>query len=676
MRALVPAFLLTLATLGCGSAPPAAPATNSAAKPAASSATDPGSKQLAADTAMKTPTGAVFEAPKGWWVADRGDVIVLQNPEKDLVLALVEVTSAKDGEDAIGGAWKRTVPAFARKVRQTAHPPPKDGWDDITQVVYETGGAEQRMVTGLSLKKGAVHYVALIDGTEAGIDRRGAQLMTVMSTFKAPGVKEESFAGKSANPLDEARAKKLDAFIADAMKQSTVPGAAIVIVQGGKIVFEKAYGVRELGKADAVTPSTLFMIGSTTKSLTTLMMAKLVDEGKFGWDTPLTRIAPSFALADAEVTKQVLLRHTVCACAGLPRQDMEFLFEYGSSTPEQRVESMRTMKPTTGFGETFQYSNTMVAAGGYLAAQAADKRKKLGPAYDEAMQSRVFAPLGMTSTTLDFAVAKGRDHAIPHGENYKGDTLAMPLGVEEGVVSVRPAGAAWSNVRDMSKYLMLELAKGKDASGKEVVSEKNLLERRKPSIKITDKISYGLGLFVEEDHGLHVVHHGGNNLGFTSDMYIFPDHGVGVVMLMNAGSANTFRRVVHRRVVELLFDGREEAAKTLAFSLEKKKDVLEQELGKITAQPDAAWLDSVKGTYKSPSLGVIKLASEGAKGVLDAGEWRSTFGRLRASDGTIKVVLLDPPLAGLELMPANQGGKKTLSLDAPQQKYGFELVAE
>src|SRR5262249_8183774 len=154
-----------------------------------------------------------------------------------------------------------------------------------------------------------------------------------------------------------------------------------------------------------------------TKSLTTLMMSKLVDEGKFTWDTPATQVLPSFALGDADVTKKVMMRHTVCACAGLPRQDLEFIFEYANATPKQRVESMKGMKPTTGFGETFQYSNTMVATGGYVAAHAAEKSKKLGPAYDGVMQSRVFGPIGMKSTTLDFEVAKAHEHATPHQQD-------------------------------------------------------------------------------------------------------------------------------------------------------------------------------------------------------------------------------------------------------------------
>jgi hypothetical protein len=74
----------------------------------------------------------------------------------------------------------------------------------------------------------------------------------------------------------------------------------------------------------------------------------------------------------------------------------------------------------------------------------------------------------MKSTTMDFAVVKGREHATPHAENIKLEYKVLPLTDEEGVVPVRPAGAAWSNVRDMAKYVMLELAKGRDDKGTQI----------------------------------------------------------------------------------------------------------------------------------------------------------------------------------------------------------------
>ncbi len=128
------------------------------------------------------------------------------------------------------------------------------------------------------------------------------------------------------------------------------------------------------------------MIGSSTKPLTTLMMARLIDQGKFAWTTPVRDLLPDFELGDPDITRKLEMRHTVCACTGMPRRDVDFVFRFEGISPEQRLLEMRTMRPTTGFGETFQYSNLLVAAGGYAAAPAFSLAARSKLAYEEAMR--------------------------------------------------------------------------------------------------------------------------------------------------------------------------------------------------------------------------------------------------------------------------------------------------
>ena len=109
-----------------------------------------------------------------------------------------------------------------------------------------------------------------------------------MGSLEVAARTEENLAGRRAHPLDAARLEKLVAFAEAARKQTNVPGVALAVVQDGKIVLEKGLGVRELGTNEPVTPTTLFMIGSMTKPLTSLMMARLVDAKKFAWETPIT----------------------------------------------------------------------------------------------------------------------------------------------------------------------------------------------------------------------------------------------------------------------------------------------------------------------------------------------------------------------------------------------------
>ena len=148
------------------------------------------------------------------------------------------------------------------------------------------------------------------------------------------------------------------------MQQFGVPGAGLSFLDGGEVVFEGGLGVKTLGKADPVDADTLFPAASNTKALTTLLLAALVDENKFRWDQPVTEVYSAFRLGDPETTRQVLIRHLVGAGTGLPRQDLEWLFNYGTATPASVLASLATMQPTSGFGEVFQYSNPLAAAGG------------------------------------------------------------------------------------------------------------------------------------------------------------------------------------------------------------------------------------------------------------------------------------------------------------------------
>ncbi len=653
------------------------PATTPKAETSPASATAPGAaqalaiveEQFTADTLVTTGSGATFTAPHGWTVTRASDVLTVREPDGDFSIQISEFTGG-DVEGSVAQAWKRVRPDFERRVTELTRPPASDGWDEIVDLFYETSSNEQLVLQAFARRKDSTWYLMLLDGSQAALSRQGAGVMRILQSFKAVGVIEESFAGKTALLLDAERLRAFEAFAEKARTDLEIPGAAIALIQGGRVVFEKGFGVRSLDGKEPVTSDTLFMIGSITKPLTSLMVARLVDEGRFGWDTPVTQVLPFFALADPDVASKVTVAHTLCACTGLPRQDLEFLFEYARATPESRVEAMKSMKPTTGFGEIFQYSNAMLSAGGLLAAHAADPGEKLGAAYDRVMETRVFGPLGMKSTTFDFKKVTRARHAAPHARGLRNEFV--PLGKQEvWVESVRPAAGAWSNVGDMARYVQLELAGGLLPDGSRVLSEASLRKRYEPQVKMGDRLSYGLGLIVEDDHGAKILHHSGNMLGFTSDMFFLPEHGVGAVILTNGGSANGFNQLLRRRLLELLFDGREQASTKLAYSARRVKEVGEAEAAQVQLPPDPAWFSALVGKYQNAALGEIELRMDGAIAVLDAGEWVTRVGRKQDPDGIWTLVFAGPYLAGVSMIPGEENGRATLKLPVGQHSYLF-----
>jgi CubicO group peptidase (beta-lactamase class C family) len=164
-------------------------------------------------------------------------------------------------------------------------------------------------------------------------------------------------------------------------------------VQYGNVIFADGFGVKELGSSEKPDGDALFIIASNTKALTTLFLAKLVDEHRMTWDAPVATLFPEFRLGNAETTRSVLVKNLICACTGMPRQDLEWVFEFGKMTPESSMALLGTMQPTSKFGELFQYSNLMAAAAGYTGApHVVYPQMELGAGYDRGMQSYVLDP--------------------------------------------------------------------------------------------------------------------------------------------------------------------------------------------------------------------------------------------------------------------------------------------
>jgi CubicO group peptidase (beta-lactamase class C family) len=655
----------------------AAPAAEGTAAPSPS-ASPPAAESVVkvdADSPMTTASGATYTAPKGWTVTTRDGVLLLEDPNREVSLTVVERKEPEPGE-AIAAAWKQVKSDFARTIKRVTPLPGRSGWDAATEIEYETTSAESRGVWADARRKGDTWYVALFDGTYAGWGSRFPGAILAFQSFRAKGVVEESFRGKTANVLDADRLSKLEAFLEEARKTAGIPGLAVSIIQGGKVVFEKGFGVRELGKKDAVTPDTLFRIASMTKPLTSLMTAALVDEGKFGWETPVTQILPSFALGDADLTKRLTMKSILCACTGIPRDNVGTLFEWSGVTAEATLARMRNLKPTTGFGETFQYSNAMIAAGGFIAAHAADPGENMQSAYAKTMKAKVFDPLGMKATTFDPKAAQRVEHASPHDRTSKFGTTVVTSAGSDWVSALNPAGGAWSNVRDLSKYLLMELGKGKTPGGKRVVSEANLLRRREPQGRSGEKTSYGLALRIETYRDVQVYSHSGGLWGWSSHMFFLPDHGVAGVILSNTGETNPVAYgAFQRRLFELLFDGRDEAKEDIAYALKDAEAAMLKEVSKVDPAPDKAWLAKIAGTYEAAMYGKLTIRVEGDHGILDVGEWKSDIGRKKEEDGSLKVVLTTSPwILWPQFAIKEADGKVKLELDEGQRKVLFEPV--
>jgi CubicO group peptidase (beta-lactamase class C family) len=471
------------------------------------------------------------------------------------------------------------------------------------------------------------------------------------------------------------RPEPLDLYVVEHMRRTGVPGAAVVIVQNGRTIYAKGFGVRELGKGDPVTPDTLMMIGSTGKSMTTLMMATLVDDGRVTWDTPAAAIYPDFAVSDPALTPKVTLRKTVCNCTGMERHDLEMYFASHPPTAEEVVRSLRTFPFAGEFGQTFGYVNQMVGAGGYIAAWAArGSSTDLYANFLAQMQKRVFNPIGMTSTTFSFdrAIANP-NRATPHGQTVAGQYLPISPDLERPLVPIAPAGAAWSTARDVSRYLIAQLNRGVAPHEKRVVSAENLTATWQPQVEVAPDVSYGLGWTITRHKSQTLLTHGGGTSGFTADLSLLPDAGLGIAILTNAQNARLFCAAVRSRAMELTFDESRERDAVLAARFEEEKRRFREKAAKIRPADPAA-ITPYLASYSNPALGKVTLKLAGKRLTFAAGGFSSELRRLADEDDTY--VLTDPPLAGALIRVSRSGdGRRSFVLDADDpdvpEKYLF-----
>jgi CubicO group peptidase (beta-lactamase class C family) len=673
VRRLVPLLVPVLLTACAHSEPPPAkpaPAVAAPAPAAPSAEVAAQAQQLASDTKRTTQAGATYIAPGGWSATDRGALSVLTPPEGDSHVAIVGV-DATDANAAVSAAWKLYRPEMKRPVRLVTPRPGREGWEEQQVFEFETSPNERAVAQAIAYRKGTSWTVVLLDGTEPTFEKRGAPTALILQSLRPGGYTRESFAGRKAHPLDTARIETLKAFVRSGMDQLGVPGVGLAFIDGGKVVWEGGLGVRELGKPDPVDANTLFLAASNTKGMTTLLLSRLVDQKKIRWDEPVIEAYPPFKLADPDVTRQVLFKHLICACTGLPRQDLEFIFEFAGATASSTFDLLSKVKPTSKFGEVFQYSNLMASAAGYIGGHLYRPKLELGAAYDRAMQDLVFTPLAMRSSTFDFDRALKGNHASAHGEDADGKMKVADMGFNRCIIPHRPAGGVWTSPHDFARYVQLELSRGKLPNGKRLVSEENLVARRLPQIPLGENQSYGMGLMVDGRWGIPVVHHGGDLLGAHSEFFALPDHGVGAVILTNGDNGHVIRAAFMRRLLEVLFDGRPEAEGDLAAQARRVRAEQQELRGRLVIPPDPATVSGVGEVYRSPELGKLTVVRKPDGMVLDLGEWRSAVGTRKNDDGSFSLIAIDPGFVGFEWVIGERGGKRVLIVRDGQHEYLF-----
>ncbi|BCA53254.1 hypothetical protein W02_03940 [Nitrospira sp. KM1] len=625
-------------------------------------------EQFSSETRYTFPSGSTATFSAGWsFDFERS---VLSSPESDLNLYFFEDAFDADVEALALRYWKKVNPDFDWKVYENASFPGSDGWSVIHQISYDVPVRESQSVFAVVRVVDEKAFISLAEGSAAAFGRRGAQFQTALYGWKPAGLKKEALGERTAKLFDDTLQNEFTELVNRLMTDLQIPGASIAVISDGKIVYERAFGVKQLGSPDEVQNTTPFMIGSITKPLTTLMLGKLVELGTITWDTPVQTLLPDFTLADKNLTSKMLMKHTACACTGMPRRDL-FVIGPEDVSAEDMIVQMASWKPTTGFGETFQYSNELVAVGGYAGASAYRRSSSLFRSYQQAMNDLIFMPLGMHTSFVKPSPEQNSSLAAPHAQDFNGTMTAIPQAIDNMVYSVAPAGSIWSTAGDLAKYVLLELNEGKGENGQQLVASDQIQKRRAQGVKISDTAWYGLGLGILDDRGLQAIGHNGGTFGFSSDLWFVPKDRLGMVVLTNAGMSHAFHDIVRQKLMELLYDAEKKSEERIISVLRREEDGLKQAHERVKTQPtDIEWIKEYVGTYHNGELGVLEVKMLNNDIVFDVGRWSSTIGSAVEHDGDKLIALTAAPWSGSwEIMVVNK--PKKLILDFGQHKYEF-----
>ena len=320
------------------------------------------------------------------------------------------------------------------------------------------------------------------------------------------------------------------------MKQTSVPGISLAVMQGDEI-FEYATGYVNLSARIEATPDSVFQIGSITKLFTTTLILQLMDEGKLDLDTTVKHYLPEFQLADNDATETITIRQLLTHTSGM---DGDFFEDTGKGDDcvERYILACRALPQLHAPGEMFSYCN----AGFVVAGRLIEKID--GKPWHVALKKRIIHPLSLRPMGTEPEEAILNRAAVGHMPNPEsGEQMMIPrwrLSVSNGPAGATPFAAA----RNLLSFASLILNGGENIDGKQLLSKEviQLVQTHQtdipPSALGFDGLhAWGLGWMLFDWGKKRLIGHGGSTIGQNAFFRILPDEMIAVSLLTNGGDA-------------------------------------------------------------------------------------------------------------------------------------------
>ncbi len=442
----------------------------------------------------------------------------------------------------------------------------------------------------------------------------------------------------------------IDSLVERTLKAFDVPGIAVAVVKDNKVIHSKGYGVRSLNTKQKVDENTLFGIASNSKAFTTAALGILIDEKKLSWDDKVIDYIPEFRLYNPYVTEEFTIRDLLTHRSGLGLGAGDLMIFPGKNnfTTKDIIHNLRYLKPVSGFRTKYDYDNLLYIVAGEVIARVS------GMSWEKFIETRIMLPLGMTRSAASYPRLKDTSNVIdPHSPvNGKVQVIGRDLNA-----SLNAAGGIYSNITDMSKWIIMQMNNGKYSDGPDKVLFSSDVHRAmwapQTIIQIGDSTTYhthfaayGLGWSLSDVMGYKQVSHTGGLAGIVTQVTLIPELKLGILVFTNQQSGAAFSAITNTikdsyfgmKGIDRIKQYAEGSAKGMENASKITGDIwktIDEQQKSATAKTD---ITLFTGTYTDKWFGNVVISVKGGKLWFDSKRSPTLTGEMLAYKGNTFVV--------------------------------------
>ena len=357
----------------------------------------------------------------------------------------------------------------------------------------------------------------------------------------------------SAQTIDVDRVvAELEPEIQRTLLAGNIPSVSIALVFNDRVIWNNAYGYSNLWARTPATPDTVYLIGSTFKTMSTVALLQQMEQGKFKLDEPVNKYLTEFKIEGEDPQHPITFRHLLTHTSGLPG-DFGAFPVWGDTVPPALEDYLRkSMKVTRPPLDKVEYSNSAYTLVGYLV------QKFSGVPYKQYIQEHIFTPMEMNSTAFEPRPDMEERLSIPYVVDQK---TGSQVGTVRVKASVWPAGIVYGTVMNQANWLICNL-NGGVFKGKRLISEdvlNQMFTRQYDQFKGgiegiwgNDTAGFGLTWWTQVRNGDRYFAHSGSVAGYTAFLLGNRDRKLGFAILTNGNRAHPHLFKLADKAIDLM----------------------------------------------------------------------------------------------------------------------------